>query len=31
MIVRKLFWEKFLEVDWSKYIFADEAVFKGEK
>ena len=27
----KLFWEKYLEVDWSKYIFTDEAVLKEEK
>ena len=31
MIVRKLFWEKCLEEDWSKYILTDEAVFKGKK
>ena len=28
---RKLFWEKYLEEDWSKYIFTDEVVFKGGK
>ena len=28
---RKLFWEKYLEEDLSKYIFTDEVVFKGGK
>ena len=33
MKVRKLFWEKYLEEDWSIYIyiFTDEVVFKEEK
>ena len=31
MKARKFFWEKYLEEDWSKYIFTDEVVFKGEK
>ena len=31
MKARKLFWEKYLEVEWSKYKFTDEVVFKGGK
>ena len=31
MKTRKLFWEKYLEKDSSKYIFTDEVVFKGGK
>ena len=31
MKAKKLFWEKYLEEDWLKYIFTDEVVFKGEK
>ena len=31
MKARKLFWEKYLEEDWSKYLFTDEVVFKGGK
>ena len=31
MKARKLFWEKYLEEDWSKYKFTDEVVFKGRK
>ena len=31
MKARKLFWNKYLKEDWSKYIFTDEVVFKGGK
>ena len=31
MKMRKSFWEKYLEADFSKYIFTDEVVFKGGK
>ena len=31
MKARKLFWEKYLEEEWSKYKFTDEVVFKGGK
>ena len=31
MKARKLFWEKYLEEDLSKYIFTDKVVFKGGK
>ena len=31
MKARKLFWEKYLMEDWSKYIFTDEVVSKEEK
>ena len=31
MKARKLFWEKYLEEDWSKYKFTDKVVFKGRK
>ena len=31
MKARKLFWEKYLEEDWSKYKFTDEVVYKGGK
>ena len=31
MKARKLFWDKYLEEDWSKYVFTDEVVFKEEK
>ena len=30
MKVRKLFWDKYLEDDWSKYIFTDVVVFEEE-